>query len=114
MLALRIVNANESFAAVFETLVAVIVGFVLAPEGYVAGGVYIAEKLGAAAGVNVPQTGEQLAPPAVRVHVTPAFGGSFITVALTWTADEPLRIELNLLVIWTLACGMILNVNANS
>ena len=74
-------------AVVSATEVAVIVGASLGDAGTVAGGVYV--TLVDVAPLSAPHVGEQAAPPAVSVHVTPLFEESFCTVAFTVTAADP-------------------------
>jgi hypothetical protein len=50
---------------------------------------------------RVPHAGEQAAPPAVRVHVTPAWAESFVTVAFNVTAEFPAAIDVIGLVMFT-------------
>ena len=95
------VNENESLFVVSVTEVAVIVGFAAAPVGRVVGGVYVAEKLGDAAGTNVPQSGLHAAPFAVNAQVTPALTESFGTLAFTANGGPPMAWDTNLLVIKT-------------
>jgi hypothetical protein len=60
----------------------------------------------------VPQAGEQLAPPAVNVHVTPAFAASLETFAFTVTAAPPTVCFANLFVMLTLMGGTIVKLKA--
>ena len=77
------------------TDVAVIVGELSGAAGTVAGGVYVALKLGAAAGANVPHAGLQGEPPAANVQFTPAFAESNCTLALSVTGAAPGEIVEN-------------------
>ena len=71
--------------------------------GKVAGGVYVAERLGAAAGVKVPHADAELqsTPPAVSVQDSPAFVKSFVMDAFMTAAPPPTAAEGNGLVIVT-------------
>lgn len=73
------------------TEIAEIVGAAFAPDGAAVGGVYVAEKLGAALGVRVPHAdaGEQDPPAVPRVQVTPAPVVSLFTMALTRIEEPP-------------------------
>jgi hypothetical protein len=84
-LAVTMLNEKVSLFVVSVTDVAVIVGEAFAPVGAVVGGVYVAEKLGAALAVSVPHVGEQAAPPTVNAQVTPAFAASFVTTTFIVT-----------------------------
>lgn len=90
------------------TEVAVIVGEAFAPVGSVAGGVYVALKVGPAGGTKVPQSAGQGAPAeVVRVQETPALGGSLVTVAVNTTDGPPAVCVVNLFVMLTLTAGRI-------
>ena len=63
--------------------------------------------------VSVPQSGEQLFPPAVNVHVTPALAVSLVTVAVKGTEGPPTRTDENLGAIATVIPGAIVKLNTN-
>jgi|SRR5271163_2604097 len=111
-LAVTSVKEKESLLVVSATEVAVMVGAALAPTGRTVGGVYTADRLGTAAGIRVPQFGEQGALLAVKAQVRPALVKSLLTEALTLTAGPPMDCEANLLRIATEMGGAtIVNVN---
>ena len=53
---------------------------------------------------NVPQPGEQFAPPAVSVQVTPAFVKSLLTTAFKVIIAPPVNSLENLFVMLTVTC----------
>ncbi len=69
------------------------------------GGVYV--TLVVVAPERVPHWGEQAAPAAVNVQLTPLLVESFCTVALTTNALVPVLTEANLFVIVTTIAGLI-------
>jgi hypothetical protein len=95
------------------TEVAVIVGDASAPDGTVAGGVYVAASVGEPGTTSSVPHREQLAPPAVRVQFTPALAESLDTVAVSVIGPPPAGWSLNLFVMMTLigmSAGAIENV----
>src|SRR5215470_15707979 len=82
-------NEKLSFLVASVTDVAVMVGLASGPVGVVAGGVYVAEKLGAALGAKVPQDGEHGPAVLVSAQVTPALAASLVTAAFTVTGGPP-------------------------
>src|SRR5215467_12477863 len=92
-----IVKLKLSVLVESATEAAVMVGDAFAPEVAALGGVYEAEKLGAALCVKVPQAGAQGPAVLVSVHVTPTGGleGSLLTVAVRLVAPAPSVCELN-------------------
>jgi hypothetical protein len=63
---------------------------------------------------SVPQAGEQLLPPAVRVQFAPELDGSFVTEAFKVMGAAPIKMEENGLSIVMLAGGKMVKVNANT
>jgi hypothetical protein len=97
------VIVSLSLFVVSVTDVAVITGALIGAAGAVAGGMYA--TLVPVGPEMVPHVGEQDAPPAVSVHVTPAFPVSLVTVAFSVTAAAPAVIVEILLVMETETTG---------
>src|SRR3984957_2407663 len=112
-----IVNVKLADLLGSSTAVAVMVGISLAPEGWVAGGVYVAlvEGPGPAGGIgdnSPPGLEELLQPPEPDVHTTPLVGvTSFVTVAFTVTAAAAASIAVKGFVIATAMFKVIVPLN---
>ena len=96
-------NASKSDFVWSFTDVAVMVGALFGVAGRLPGAVYV--TLVAVAPLIAPHPGEQAAPPAVKVQVTPAFVASFCTDALNVTAVAPAVIVVILFAIVTDIAG---------
>jgi hypothetical protein len=108
------VKVKLSFFVVSAAEVAVITGEKLADVGGVAGGVYVAVKVGGGGATKVPQPGEQLTPAAVvNIQETPKLLESLETVAFKMTGPPPTVCVVNLFEMLTIIPGKILKVKSS-